>query len=521
MGLGLSAARGALWTILSSLGGRVVGLVCTIIITRYLDKAEYGAVMVAISLVLTADEFSRLGLLQYVVAKPDAGRRMAFHASFFHLLFGLLALAAVALFREPLGQYFARRSGELADLAAGAAPAAMNAYILGTCLSSLCDRIAVVPERLLARDMRFGTIALARGSTETLYALVAVLLAWLGLGGFAIIWGNVAQWSAFLVVLAAAAGLREWLWPCRLTWAETRPLFAFGLPLSVGAAAHFASRQWDKLLLARIFGTEMVGRYNLAYSLADIPATHVGEHIGDVLLPSFARMDAATREDALRRGTALLALIITPMAVGLMAVADTAVAVFFDPRWASMAPMLAVLAALSIFRPVGWTIGSYLQARDKPSWVMVLSLAKVLALLGCIAGLSRFGELWACAAVGIAFGLHALASIAAVRRLDGVPFFALLGGLVGPLCASVPLVGAVYGARYLLGLVGLQRTLLALVVEIGAGVLAFAPAAFVCAPHASRNLVGLFRKIVLGRREAEPNAPQGDGPDADRSAKEP
>jgi PST family polysaccharide transporter len=208
-------------------------------------------------------------------------------------------------------------------------------------------------------------------------------------------------------------------------------------------------------------------------------------------------MDAETREDALLRGTALLSLIVCPMAVGLMAVAPTVTAVVFDPRWATMAPMLAILSALSVFRPMSWTIGSYLLARDKPRWVMLLAFVKVALLMGAIVALAPLGELWACAAVGFAFGLHALLNIWAVRRLDGISAVEMLGGLVRPLIACAPMVGAVYGARHLLALRSLNGTLIALIVEIAVGGLVFVPSALLFAPFTARNLLGLIRKIVF------------------------
>jgi len=76
---------------------------------------------------------------------------------------------------------------------------------------------------------------------------------------------------------------------------------AFGVPMSLGALCEVASRRWDNLVVSRFFGAGPTGMYNLAYNLADVPAIQVGEQIGDVLLPSFARMDPARRPEAFLR----------------------------------------------------------------------------------------------------------------------------------------------------------------------------------------------------------------------------
>ena len=484
MSLGLKAVRGAIWTIGSSVGGRIIGLVSTLILTRFISPHEYGAVSVAIAIVLTAEEFTQLGLTQYIVAHPKSSRQTAFHATVYHMGFGLLALGIVALLREPLSRFFE-------------APEAA-AFILGTVVSSLFDRVAVVPERILSRDMRFGVISRARVSSEILYAGLSIGLAVLMFGGMSIIYGNIAQWFIFMIWLLAASNFKDYLTPSRLNWDTTRKLFAFGIPLSIGHSANFASRRWDNLLMARFFGTAMLGRYNLAYNLADIPATHVGEHIGDVLLPSFARMEPEQRRDALVRATALLSLIIAPMAVGLGAVAPTVTSAIFDPRWEQMAPMLAILSALSVFRPVGWTIISYLQAIDRPKTVMVLEVGKVGILLGAIVALAPFGELWACAAVGVAFGLHAAVGIWSVHKFDQVPLFKMSWGVVPPLMACVPMALSVYGIRYYLTSIGWEGGVLALICELLVGMVVFIPSGLLLAPTVSREFIRLVKK-ALGR----------------------
>jgi O-antigen/teichoic acid export membrane protein len=48
MSLGKKAAGGAAWNVVMGLGGRAVGLVATLALTRFLDPTEYGEVSVAV-----------------------------------------------------------------------------------------------------------------------------------------------------------------------------------------------------------------------------------------------------------------------------------------------------------------------------------------------------------------------------------------------------------------------------------------------------------------------------------------
>jgi len=242
--------------------------------------------------------------------------------------------------------------------------------------------------------------------------------------------------------------------------------------------------------------------YNLAYNLADVPAIQVGEQIGDVLVPSFARLAPERRPAALLRSLTLLGLVVFPLAVGLGAVAETLIDAVLDPRWHAVAPMLMVLSALSIARPIGWTVTSYLQARQLPRPIMWLEAFKLVVLLGAIFTLGRLSALSACVAVGLGFGAHTLAAFWVVRRVDGLPFGALLRSVAGPLFACGPMVAAVFLARRGLAL-GSAPRLLELAVEVLAGAVAYVIAALTFSRGASRELVARAAEVLRRRPRSE------------------
>ena len=53
--------RGALWTIGTGVGSRVIGLVGTVVVTRFIAPADYGEVTVAAVFVMTANQISTIG----------------------------------------------------------------------------------------------------------------------------------------------------------------------------------------------------------------------------------------------------------------------------------------------------------------------------------------------------------------------------------------------------------------------------------------------------------------------------
>jgi lipopolysaccharide exporter len=476
---------GAIWTISTSIGARVIGLVGTLALTRFLAPDVYGEVSLAAVVIQTAQMASTCGLSQYIVSKPQAGQEGAFHATFYFMALGLLAIGGVTLLGGPIGA--------LVD-----APG-LAAFLPGLAVAGIIDRVATVQDRIQVRDMRFRAVGINRSLGELTYTLVTVGCAASGFGGKAVVIGTLARAIARFSFLTATTERRDWLAPCRITWARTKELFSFGVPMSVAAFAGFGSRRWDNLVLSSLFGPGVAGTYNLAYNLADIPATQIGESVGDVLVPSFAQMNAERRKAALVRSLTLLMLLVGPLAFGLGAVAPTIVAAFFDERWAGVWPMLVILSVLSVVRPISWIACAYLQVLDRPRTIMVAECLKTAALLLAIATLGRLGPLFACAAVGVAFGASSVAYVLVLRRVDGIAVRDLVGPIVRPLLACVPLVIAVVALRRGLAPLGPLWPALQLTIEILCGALVFVPSALLIAPRASRDLLGLLRGAMKRR----------------------
>ncbi|HXX68221.1 MAG TPA: oligosaccharide flippase family protein [Polyangiaceae bacterium] len=478
----LKAVRGAAWTIGTGVGSRALGLFGTVLITYFIARDELGEVSDAAVAVVLANQFSACGVGQYYISRASAGRSVAWHATMVHLLLGLAALGGVLALGHPLGAWMR-------------APA-LERFLPGLVLSGLLERLAYMPERVLARDMRFRVIGVCRTAAELTYTFTSVGLAALGHGGMSIVIANVARSSVRLIAMAATVPRADWLEPSPLSLPIVRAMFRFGLPTSVGTAAGFASRRVDNAIVSGLFGTDVVSAYNLAYNLADVPAVQVGEQIGDVLLPSFSAMSGGERKTALVRSTGLLAFVTFPLAVGLGAIAPTLVDAVLKPDWHDVGPMLALLSVLSVVRPIGWTISSYLMAQDRPRIDAVLEVGKLVGLIALLLTMGRLGPLWTCGAVGIAFGLHALASMWVVQAIDGISAVRLAARCAAPLLACVPMVVAVLAVRIALAHAVSAPRGVGLFAEIVAGALAYGLSVMLLARPLAREVLDLLRRAT-------------------------
>jgi PST family polysaccharide transporter len=485
MSLAQKAARGALWTVISSMGGRAVGVLGTLVMTRFLDPAAIGEVADAVVLVMSANWISIWGFGQYAVVKGRGADavEVTWHATVAYLGLGAISLGLMAIFGGRLVAYLG-------------APNA-SAYIPWLALAFYIQRIKAVPERVLTRQLNFRASGLSLVLGEIAYTITAIgLAAATGMGGMAIVIGNIVQAIVVVAIILQASGFASWATPAPLRMERIKDMLRFGVPLGVQNIAAQAARFWDRPMLSYYLGTSAVGTYNMAYNLADIPAIQVGEQIALVLMPSMAELPRERRAAALERSSALLSLIIFPLAIGLGLVAYPLIALLLPNNdWQQVAPLLTVLACLSVFRPITWVISAYLEAESKTNRLMLLELAKLGILLGGIALLHPYGVKAAAGAVGVAFGFTAVTGVLMVMR-EGPSPRRLLAGFLQPLLACAVMAAAVWGAYELLLLANIHHPAIHLTVLIVAGALAYVIAILVIARDSSRDLLQLFKKAI-------------------------
>lgn len=483
MSIAKRAIRGAAWAIGTSVGARALGLAGTLLIVRYLAPAEYGQASTAFVVVATANQFSTLGVGMYVFSNPDADRSAVFHGTLLHVLTGVIALAGVYLLRGWVGPALGVPS--------------LAAYIPGLALAALLDRLSFMPERILLRDLRFAWVSVTRALGEVSYTAVSLGLAMTGWGPMALVYGNIARSLLRAIGFIGAAERRAWLEPSLLRLQTLKAMVGYGSTVSIASFAMFAARRWDNLVIARMFGAGTMGAYNLAYNLADMPATQVGEQVTDILLPSFSRMEPARRPAALVRTCTLLGLIMFPLAVGLGAVAPVITRTFFRNEWAGIGPMLMLLSIVSAPRPIGGALTAYLYTANRPMAVLRIEWFSVVLLLGSMILLGLIGPLWACAGVGIAFSARAVTAMLVVGREEGLRLRTFLAGLVRPLAACVPMLLAVLAVdRWAQSQTIAPPVLLA--IECAAGAVVYVGSALVIARDASLELLRLGRSALLG-----------------------
>jgi PST family polysaccharide transporter len=201
----------------------------------------------------------------------------------------------------------------------------------------------------LTRSLQFKRLALVDVSSPAIGLAVAVGFAVSGVGYWALVFQQISQAAATLVLLVVLSG---WL-PGRPRRSEPMGgLLRFGWNFVAAQLVNYAANNIDALTIGLRFGPASLGLYNRGFQLVFMPVNQVRQPLSSVAIPVLSRIQDDTRRytEYICRGQVGLGY---SLVAGLGVVISASVPltrILLGPQWAEVAPILSLLAAAAAFQ---------------------------------------------------------------------------------------------------------------------------------------------------------------------------
>ncbi len=470
------------WSILSKTSTFGLKFVTVPILARILTPQEFGAVAVALTVVQFLAMIGGAGLTSALVIQRE--EEMETVHSVFWANLAISCLMALGLY--VYADFFATLLG---------APEA--AYLLRIMSFLIPLQLGGdVAYSLLARRMNFSKDAFWSMVSESLGAVVAVVMALLGWG----VWALIAQ--LFVSAFVRLCGL--------YTVSHYMPRFVFHPRRVIGLSrfslgmmgseiANFITFQSPMVIISRYLGLADAGAYSAANRFASIPNQVVLSAVMGVLFPAFSGMmdDKQRRSQALMFSTQVTTVLLAPMMFGLWALAEPSMRVLFGQQWAYAWPVLGLLAlSKGILTPCS-TFIPYLKGVGHGRALFWSAVIRAIVTCAAVAYGASTGTLidamiWLC----IVNAVTLVAYSWAVFRADGTPF------IKGLYVSSRPMLMALVMAlivRYLLDTFGPLLPNPVLQIVVGAAIGGIIYTMFVVLSE--RPLLTKIYELVKNRRQ--------------------
>jgi O-antigen/teichoic acid export membrane protein len=454
-GLDYSLTSGLAWTGSARWITQVISWASTLIVFRLLSPSDYGIIGMAgvyLGFVQLVSEFG-LGTAILQARELNASQLARINGLSLILGFVLLALSVVAA--PPIAWFFREPQVRLVVMVLAAL------YVV--------TALQVVPRALLARELRFRTLAIIDSAEALVQIAITLTLAVAGTHYWAIVFGNLGA-KLVSTGLVLAARPHRLAWPRRI--GQLRELLTFGWQVVISRLAWYGYSNADFVVIGRMLGEVALGAYTFGWNIASIPADKINVVLSRVTVPIFASVqhDRAAVARYLVGLSEGLTFLVLPASVGLAVVAPEFVRVVLGDRWIRATVPLELLSLHVTFRCVSSVFSSALLGMGDARQPMRLSvwLLVVMPLL-FVAG-AAWGGIGGVALMWIVG--HPLVTVPflvlyTARRLD-LPLGRLLDAVWPPVAGTAVMAAAVLTSKTLVPAGGTAALTLGIEVSVGA-----------------------------------------------------
>jgi len=399
---------------------RGVGVISVLILGRVLTPGDFGLVAMATAMIAFVELFGSFGLEIALIQRPGASREHFDSAWTMNVLIGVSVGLVLLASAWPLSRFYGEP--RLIPLVAFLA--------LGPLVQGL-ENIGVVAFRKeLNFDREFRFLLTKRLLS---FAITVSLALWLR-----------TYWAlAIGMVFGRAAGvlISYALHPFRPRWSlsRARDLLHFSVWLIAQNFTVFLKERAPDFIVGKLAGAHALGLWSIATEVSNLVGTELIAPMNRAALPAYSRL--ADDRPALAREylsvVGLVCLLVTPLVVGLAAVAPLAVAVLLGPQWREAGPLISLLGFFGLTNIFLGTAHSAVLAIGRPAVYVKIYALQVCLLLPLSFWLTReHGVMGAViATVVAAVGLLPLNTALVVRTL-GVTVRQLWAKVWRPLLAA-------------------------------------------------------------------------------------
>lgn len=471
-------ASGVAWNIAEKIGSTLLQAIVSIIVANRIMPDDMGIIAVLTVFVTLSQVVIDSGFSQTLIRKANATAE-DFKAVFRFNLIASVALYAILTATTPwVASYYGW------ELIRKVAPVL---YLLLP-LNALC----VIQNTIMVKEFRFAQLSTIIFFSSLISGIIAIVMALTGFG----IWSLVGQRVSMMATKAILLWWKSpWRWRRDIRTGSLKEMTPYSLRLIATDMITAIYNNIAQLFIGKIYSADMLGYYNQAQKLKDMPVNATMQSIQSVTFPALAKIsDNPTKfDEGYRRVLMLTAFIMLPVMTGLIATADDIYMLLLKPQWHPAIPYFRIMCLIGIFYPISAIAYNVLKVRSNGAIILRLEIIKKVIMTIILATTIPISVM------AIAWGMVAAAACEMVLNIGATLRYAglKLKSLARTLLPIIALTAVMYLATELVGYqienlaVGLR-----LAIKIGVGIISYAAIAYITRMEAFGEALTIAKQFL-------------------------
>ncbi len=451
-GLYQRTLRSGVWAFVLRITERGFDIVKLIILARVLDPNDFGLMGIALLSIACLETFSQTGFAQALIQKKDRAEEYLDTAWTFMLIRNFVIFAILFLGASYIANFF-----EAPKVAPIMRVIGLSLFFGGAGGIGGFANIGVLYfQKELEFNKQFiyhltGTLAdfvisvTAAIALRSVWALVFGLLA-----------GNIVRFFVGYLIHPYRPRLN-------FDFDKAQKLFGFGKWVLASSILVFLVTQGDDIFVGKLLGTTMLGFYQMAYRISNMPATEITHVTSQVTFPAYSKLqdNPAGLREAYLKVFQLTAFISVPLAAMIIVLAPEFTEIFLGKKWVPMVPAMQILALAGLMRSIAATAGYVFYAVGRPQ---IDTRWQIIRLTMLVISIYTLTLKWGIVGASVAVCLSILVStigfsfmIAKITRCETRNFAKMISF---PLTSGIIMMAVIFALKININTVGLWVFLL-------------------------------------------------------------
>lgn len=352
MSIDKQVKTGVKWTTISTVVLAIVAILKISILTRFLDKSDFGLMALVTFVMGFMELFNDMGITSAILHKQGITKKQ--YASLYWINWiASIIMYLLLLVITPLVASFYEQS-------------LLNTLIPLIGLNLILSAVGRQYKTIEQKNLLFNTISIIDIIGALLSLGFSVFLAIYGYGVFALVYSVVFQalfsnFSYFII------GLRKYGLLFHFKFHETKEFLKIGMYQVGGQVVNYFNRDLDILIIGKFFSADVLGGYSLARELVRRPSSFIIPILNRVGAPALSKINDNHQKlkQYYLKMTNILASLTIPIYLIIALLAYPIVYVLYGESFTDITILVQILTINMIFRIIGGNVGNLVVATGK------------------------------------------------------------------------------------------------------------------------------------------------------------
>lgn len=341
---------GVFWSVIEVVVKRALDFVVKLILARLLLPESFGVIGMATVFISFIQVFNDAGMGLAIIQKKNLKEKDLNTVFWTNMIWSIFLFLLLSFVAAPIAADFYNE------------PILIKVVPILS-ISIITTALNTVHMAQLKRSLSFKKIALANNISSLIAGAIAIGMAFLNFGIWALIANSVI---AYIITVPMFYKATKWLPKWEWDKESMKEILSFGLYTTGAKLISNLSSNADYLFIGKLMGASAVGAYTLAYMMTKQVSAQLTTMLDRVMYPFYSSIqdDLEKLKSYYLKMTGNLVLIVYPIMLTLFLFAETLVPLFFGDKWDETIEPLRILTLAimvdvltkgynSLFRSIG------------------------------------------------------------------------------------------------------------------------------------------------------------------------